>query len=115
MQLDSEVREGVLIVHVRDARIDAAVAIQFKDRMREIADAPVARVILDLSKVSFLDSSGLGAVVAVMKLLAPDRTLELASLRPTVEKVFRLTRMDTVFAIHPELPAPTPLGQQHVG
>jgi len=43
-------------------------------------------------------------VVAVMKLLGPDRTLELACLTPTVEKVFRLTRMDSVFVIHPKVP-----------
>ena len=45
--------------------------------------------------------SGLGAIVAVRKLLAPDRVLELSSLTPTVEKVFRLTRMDSIFTIHP--------------
>jgi anti-sigma B factor antagonist len=53
--------------------------------------------------VHFLDSSGLGAVVGVMKLLAPERRLELAGLTPTVAKVFRLTRMDSVFTIHPAL------------
>ncbi len=58
------------------------------------------RVVLDLSSVGFLDSSGLGAVVAVMKALGPVRRLELSGLTPTVEKVFRLTRMDSVFIIH---------------
>ena len=64
---------------------------------------PCDRVILDLSPVHFLDSSGLGAVVAVMKLLAPDRKLELSGLTATVEKVFRLTRMASIFPIHPAL------------
>jgi anti-sigma B factor antagonist len=54
--------------------------------------------------VNFLDSSGLGAVVAVMKLLMPARKLELAGLTATVEKVFRLTRMDSVFTIHTVVP-----------
>ena len=34
------------------------------------------------------------------KLLGPDRVLELSGLTPTVEKVFRLTRMDSIFTIH---------------
>jgi len=34
------------------------------------------------------------------KLLAPDRKLVLAGLTPTVDKVFRLTRMDSVFELH---------------
>ena len=60
-------------------------------------------VIMDLTAVNFLDSSGLGAIVAVMKLLAPARRLELAGLTPAVEKVFRLTRMVSVFTIHPDV------------
>lgn len=99
-----EERGEMLIVRVMESRIDAAVAIRFKDCMRELAAAPLPRVVLDLSRVMFLDSSGLGAVVAVMKLLGPDRKLELAALTPGVEKVFRLTRMDSVFPIHPEVP-----------
>ena len=93
-----------LVVEVMEERIDAAGAIAFKDRMREIAARSAGPVLLDLSRVRFLDSSGLGAVVAVMKLLGPDRRLELARLTPTVEKVFRLTRMDSVFVIHDSLP-----------
>ncbi|RSK30722.1 anti-sigma factor antagonist [Rhodovulum iodosum] len=100
MQLRPETRGGALWVIVEEPRIDAAVAIQFKDRMREIAAGGPDRVVLDLSQVGFLDSSGLGAVVAVLKLMGEGRRLELAGLTPTVEKVFRLTRMDSVFTIH---------------
>lgn len=104
MQLTSEVVGDMLIVRVQEPRIDAAGAIQFKERMRELtADGP-PRVVLELSQVCFLDSSGLGAVVAVMKLLMPARKLELAGLTPMVEKVFRLTRMDSVFVIHQSVP-----------
>jgi anti-sigma B factor antagonist len=104
MNLVAERQGDLLIVHVAERRIDAAVAIQFKDRMRDILLIPASRVLLDLSQVDFLDSSGLGAVVAVMKMMGPDRRLELAALTPTVEKVFRLTRMDTVFTIHARVP-----------
>ena len=104
MNLHSEMDGDALIVRVEDARIDAAVAIRFKDAMREVAQTGSARVVLDLSNVAFLDSSGLGAVVAVMKELGPARPLELAALTPTVDRVFRLTRMDSVFTIHPDAP-----------
>ncbi len=50
-----------------EPRIDAAVAIQFKDAMRAATDGGPDRVILDLSGVDFIDSSGLGAIVAAMK------------------------------------------------
>ncbi len=100
MQLETQTRDDALIIRVMANRIDAAGAIDFKDSIAAaIKDGPY-RVILDLSTVSFLDSSGLGAVVAVMKLLGAKRKLELASLMPNVEKVFRLTRMDKIFTIH---------------
>ena len=105
MNLSTELHEGALIVRVGDARVDAAVAIRFKDEMRDLVANGPATVIPARGRVDFLDSSGLGAVVSVMKSLAPDRRLELASLTPNVERVFRLTRMDRVFTIHSASPA----------
>lgn len=103
MQLQTQTRPKVMSVSVIEDRIDAATAIQFKERMRDATKEGPSRIVLDLSRVQFLDSSGLGAIVAVKKLLGPDRALELSSLTPTVEKVFRLTRMDSIFTIHPSL------------
>ena len=111
MELLAEERGEFLVVSAMQDRIDAASAIQFKDKMRELTRSPLPRVVLDMSRVAFLDSSGLGAVVAAMKALGPDRKLELAALTPTVQKVFRLTRMDSIFIIHDQLPG----GLRHVG
>lgn len=111
MELVAERRGEILVVRVMDDRIDAAGAIQFKDRMRELTLVAAPRVVLDMSRVAFLDSSGLGAVVAVMKALGPERKLELSGLTTTVQKVFRLTRMDSVFTIHDQLPD----GLRHAG
>ena len=99
------------MIRVTDDRIDAASAIQFKERMREIVLPPSARVVLDMSNVGFLDSSGLGAVVTMMKSLGPVRRLELSGLTHTVEKVFHLTRMGLFFFIH----KPLPEGLRHSG
>ena len=104
MELKAELSGDVLVISPLHDRIDAAGAIQFKDRMREITQTMTARVVLDLSRVNFLDSSGLGAVVAVMKLLGKERPLELAGLTAPVSKVFRLTRMDSIFTIHGQVP-----------
>lgn len=112
MKLDVETLDGVLVITPVGDRIDAAGAIQFKDKMRDLTRENTAgRVVLDMSKIAFLDSSGLGAVVAVHKALAPDRKLELAHLTPTVQKVFRLTRMDSIFTIHITFPD----GLRHAG
>ena len=100
MQMTASEVGNALVVVVEDRRIDAAVAVRFKDRMQELTENPNQRVVLDLSKVEFLDSSGLGAVVGSMKQLGRTRQLDLAGLTPTVDKVFRITRMDRVFRIY---------------
>ena len=100
MELIVDALPTATIIHVNAARIDAPVALQFKEDMRTLTARADGRFILDLEQVDFIDSSGLGAVVASMKQLRPGQTLELAALQPIVEKVFRLTRMDSVFEIH---------------
>lgn len=102
MQMTASTVGDTLIVSVAEPRIDAAVAVLFKDRMREMTSAATGRVVLDLANVDFLDSSGLGAVVGSMKQLGEGRQLDLAGLRPAVDKVFRMTRMDSVFRIYPD-------------
>ncbi len=100
----STAREGNLaIITVNATRIDASTAIQFKDAMRNATAEAGDHVILDLGQVAFIDSSGLGAIVAAMKQFGPGRKLDLAALTTNVDKVFRLTRMDTVFDIHGSL------------
>ncbi len=103
MQMTSSETGNALVVTVKDRRIDAAVAVRFKDKMLELTTHPSERVVLDMQHVEFLDSSGLGAVVGSMKQLGRERKLDLADLTPTVEKVFRITRMDRVFRIFPDV------------
>ncbi|MFW8593638.1 STAS domain-containing protein [Cribrihabitans neustonicus] len=100
MSLTTTMTDDAQIVKVNADRIDAAMAIQFKEDMRSETESGPERVILDLSQVQFIDSSGLGAIVAAMKQLDGSRRLDLAGLTPMVEKVFRLTRMDTVFNLY---------------
>jgi len=103
MEVSARIEEQMQVVSVQENRIDAAVALAFKDAMRNAtADGPDT-IVLDLGKVDFIDSSGLGAIVATMKHLAPSRKLVLAGLTPAVDKVFRLTRMDTVFSLFPSM------------
>ncbi len=94
--------DNVGVVHISDTRLDASIAIQFKDVFRTLT-AGGGDVILNLSDVEFLDSSGLGAIVAVYKALGEGRTMALAGLQPPVEKVMTLTRMNAVFPIFPSL------------
>ena len=77
-----------LVVIVNAVRINASAALEFKDSMSAI-DESNSKILLNLKQVEFIDSSGLGAVVSVMKHLGKGRKMDLCALTPTVEKVFR--------------------------
>ena len=99
MQLKSSQYNGAQVLNVDDNRIDASVAVQFKATAQELTSSTSGRVILDLSNVTLVDSSGLGAIVGSMKQLGRGRRLDLVGLNPAVDKVFKMTRMDSVFQI----------------
>ena len=63
MQMTLGEAGGALVIELRETRLDAAVAIRFKDAIRSATAHPGSPVILDLGKVEFMDSSGLGAIV----------------------------------------------------
>lgn len=99
MNLNVAPGQDIIKVTVEEKRLDAAIATRFKDKMREIVTKGRKPILLDLGQVEFMDSSGLGAVIAVHKAMPEGLGLELQGLTPNVERVFRLTRMDSVFTI----------------
>lgn len=84
---------------MQEGRLDAHIATQFKDQMRDIAASAGGDVVLDMSAVQFMDSSGLGALIAVFKQMPKGHRLMLARPGENVMRVLKLTRMDTIFTI----------------
>lgn len=61
-------------------------------------------IIVDLDKVGFIDSSGLGVLVgALRRAREAGGDLRIVSARDTVVKIFRITGLDRVFPIYPTL------------
>ncbi len=100
MQLTLSQENAVTVVTPEGPRLDALHTLGFKEAMRKVILDTQGPLRLDLQAVEFLDSSGLGAIVALSRTMGQDRPLELAHLSPVVTKVFRLTKMDQIFKIH---------------
>lgn len=98
--------DEITVLSADVARIDAAISMSFKEEARQLLLDQKGRIIIDLAQVEFLDSSGLGTLVAIMKMLDDGRRLELANCGPVVSKVLTLTRMDRVFILHDGLAFP---------
>lgn len=97
MQLETENRDEGQWIRITDSRLDAAIATAFKDSMRKTLREGQGIVTLDLSDVVFMDSSGLGALISVLKSMPDERKLRLYNPTANVMRVLKLTRMDTVF------------------
>ena len=103
-RVDSRDVQGASVVEVA-GEVDAHTAPTVQDAA-EAAIGPGARVIADLSGVSFLDSTGLGVFVTALKHVREvEGTLDLVVTSPGVLKVFELTSLDVVIPIHEELGA----------
>ena len=54
---------------------------------------------LDLSAVTFIDSSGLGAIVSLIKLIGSRGDLEITGVGPRVHEMLQLTHLDRVLRV----------------
>lgn len=99
MHLEVIQRNRNTVVIVDSLRIDAAVAPQFKSDLMEVVKAGAQEIVLDLSGVRMIDSSGLGSLVSVLKAMNGNGSIAIRGASPSVLGLFKLTRMDRVFSI----------------
>jgi anti-sigma B factor antagonist len=93
-------RRAVVVEAVGD--IDLHRSAEFQEELLALPEQRPEQIIVDLSGVTYMDSSG---VASLVKLLARVRrtnmALKLVGLTPRVRSVFEITRLETVFEIYP--------------
>lgn len=103
MDLDiaTSVVDGRTVVQVV-GEIDVYTAPQLRERLDAEIDAGRYDLVVDLSGVSFMDSTGLGVLVGRLKQIRlNDGSMRLVCSHDRVLKVFVITGLDKVFAIYP--------------
>jgi len=82
-------------------RLNMVAAPAFKDLVEETVAAGRARIVVDLAEVTFIDSSGLGALIAGLKTARQaGGDLRIADVPEQVMTVLRLTNLDRVLRAH---------------
>jgi anti-sigma B factor antagonist len=99
MQINTKIINGVLILSLEEKRLDARLAVEFKERVKELIEGGSHSIVFDLSGVDFIDSSGIGCLVSCLKLIGPKGRIAILGLKPPVESMFKLTHMDRVFTL----------------
>ncbi|MBW2107431.1 MAG: STAS domain-containing protein [Deltaproteobacteria bacterium] len=97
MEIEQEKRGDVLVVRVLDNRLDAHCADEFREEMAGYVANGDRSIVLNLSRVDFVDSSGLGAIVALFKMMGQGSRLAVCGTKDAVTRLFKLTRMNKVF------------------
>ena len=97
LQLDTEQTQKEIIVHCV-GRVTSSTSSLLRSKVREMIPEKKT-IILDLSKVSYVDSFGLGALVALwLSAKNGGCELKLVSLSDRVKELLHLTSLDKLFA-----------------
>ena len=102
MNIVNEEKNGVVILNIKEERLDAHNSGELKATLLEIFQSGHKNILIDLKEVRFIDSSGLGALVSGFKnAISNQGGLKLSSLQTQVRSMFELTRLHRVFEIFP--------------
>ena len=97
MQLTTYENDDLTTIKILEARLDAANAPELRAKVHEMIKSGSQRIILDISEVEFMDSSSLGTMVSILKMVGGSGDLVVAGAKGIVADLFKLTRMDKVF------------------
>lgn len=83
--------------------VDLNDSAELKARFAPLLEGKPQRLYVDMSGVTYIDSSGLAVLIEIMQRLSPHGgALVLYGLQPTVQNVFHISRLDQVFSIYPD-------------
>jgi anti-sigma B factor antagonist len=96
--------EGERTVVEVGGEIDVYTAPKLRETLISLVDNGRYHLVVDLEKVDFLDSTGLGVLVGGLKRVRThDGSLSLVCTSERLLKVFRITGLTKVFDIHPDV------------
>ncbi len=102
MELDIKVdRQGDACSIALAGEVDVYTSPLFKERLVSSVDDGCVHVVVDLERVDFIDSSGLGVLVSGLRRVKEQGgSIRLVCTRDHILKVFRITGLDRVFPIY---------------
>jgi anti-sigma B factor antagonist len=99
MDIPVEERDGVAVAEIPVDELDASNSGELKRAMAPILDR-YSKLVVDMSRLRFVDSSGLGAMLSCLRhLSAKGGDLKLCGMSKSVRAAFELVRMHRIFDI----------------
>ena len=98
-----QVNDNIVVISV-NGKIDIQTSPQVKTEVLNVAESNVNNIFLDFSNVTFINSSGLGGLINLLKELKK-KGITLSVLTPSsfIVNLFKLTQLDKIFNIYDKL------------
>jgi anti-anti-sigma factor len=104
MKFQIERTEKYTIFSVDESKMDTSIAPNVKAELLNIYQSGVVNVIIDMSKINYVDSSGLSALLMAKRMSDQlNGFLVIARLNEHVLKIIKITKLDAVFEILPSI------------
>jgi len=86
--------------------IDVYTAPKLREQLAELVDSGRHEIVVDMQKVEFLDSTGLGVLVGALKRIRQhEGSMRLVCTQERILKIFRITGLTKVFPIYDDVAA----------
>jgi anti-sigma B factor antagonist len=100
LKLGHYVKDGIEVIDVQ-GEIDIYTAPRLRELLIDLVGKGSYRLVVNLDKVGFLDSTGLGVLVGgLRRVRAHDGSLDLVCTQQRILKIFRITGLTEVFGIY---------------
>lgn len=98
----AEKNNGDICIITISGRIDAVTSKDVEAKLDGAIEERKEKIIINLAKVDYISSVGLRVLLAALKKQRQNQgSLQLASLQPFVQNIFKITGLDKVFQIFP--------------
>jgi anti-sigma B factor antagonist len=99
--INIEKLNDVLVVSLmNDNKLNSAISQQFKQEVTKIIDQQGMKVLINLGGVEYIDSSGFGALLSVLRACKThDAQLKLCNISDDVKELVKLLQLHSVFDI----------------
>lgn len=102
--INIERRDKIDVISFTVNRINALITDELRDVVSKVFDTTNSRVIINLSGVHYIDSSGFGCFLSIMKTARNNYgVLRFAQPEPAIMELFRTLHLHTVFQIYDDM------------
>jgi anti-sigma B factor antagonist len=98
MAIKERMQDDIAILELKGKLMGGSETLAVHEKVKELIDKDVKKVVIDLGKVSWMNSTGLGALMGAMTSLRnADGELKLSRVTEKVKSLFMVTKLITIF------------------